>query len=109
MRLAWSAGLLPPEFMSCTCHCCASNALQTVEGCVCKVAMLCTVIVIMTRILYLLLILRYCIPSDIDFDLRTDVMLSSLLFYLCMPNEQASHLAEAHLVDLSKGISFAQD
>ena len=41
-------------------------------------------------------------PSDVDCIPRTDVL--ELLFYLCMRTKQVPYLAEAHLVELFKGI-----
>ena len=122
---SWSAGLLPPELICSTWHCCVSNALQTVVGCVCKVVVPCTVIVTMTRNLYLHLILRHCTPSDVALSWGN----SAFCYYycLCVPNEQAilrinrkfqlgtnnkisaPSLADAHLVELSNDICSVQD
>ena len=66
--------LVAPESICCTSHCCISNALQTVEGCVCKLVVLHPAIVILTRMLYLHLIFRECTPSDVDFIPRTGVL-----------------------------------
>ena len=77
----WAAGVLPPESICCTCHCCISNALQNVKGSVCKVMVLRTAILSMTRTPYLHLVLRDCTPSHFIFTPRTDI----LCFIIAVP------------------------